>query len=64
MDIKWTPPYKTKPIYHVSKSGKKYEWDKYCDEGHIGRSMEALPEEDFPYTIEYEDPQKYKPVWL
>ncbi len=58
--LKWIPPYKTKPIYHVGKSGKKYEWDGYCDGGHI--SKKALPDNDYPYTIEYGKP--IKPKWM
>ena len=57
--------YKTKPKYWVSiKTGNKYSYLEYTNHGKIieYRGYKDLPEEEYPFTIEYEEP--IIPEWM
>lgn len=53
-----------KKLFHVGKSGTKYDYDKWNNWG-TGKEREGkqdLPHDDYPYTIEY-GPIIY-PLWM
>jgi len=58
-------PYKTKPKFWVSLvTGNKYPYKEYANHGWGGikRGKMDLPENEYPYTLEYEDP--VIPEWM
>ncbi len=63
----WTPPNKLKPLFHKSLvTGKEYPYDEYTNHGWGGvkRGFKDLPAAEYPYTIIYESPENYRPLWL
>jgi hypothetical protein len=54
---------KGKPIYYVSKvTGNKYTYDDHCNWGSGDRGKtKDLPKDEYPYLIEYAEPEK--PKW-
>jgi len=45
-----------KPKFYIGKSGKKYEYDKYCNLGSGDRGgIKDLPLDEYPFSIEYEN---------
>lgn len=58
--LAWLTPYKTKPLFLVDVSGKKYDYNTHCTSG--DKRNGDLPLDGYPYTIEYE--LQNKPLWL
>ena len=71
----WKPPYKTKMIGYRSKiTGNFYSSDEYTNHGYGGikvvetklglKEYKDLPQDEYPYSVEYEDLELSKPKWL
>lgn len=57
MTLNHVIPYRTKATYFVSHQGIKYDFSKYNKPG----NTKYLPNDGYPYTIEYEEWQP--PLW-
>ena len=69
----WKPPYKTTVIGYKSKvTGNDYSSDEYVNHGYGGiktvetkhgtKEYKDLPQDEYPYSIVYEEP--LKPEWM
>lgn len=57
--------YKTKPKFWVSLiTGNKFPYKEYANHGKVieYRGFKDLPENEYPFTIEYEEP--LIPIWM
>jgi hypothetical protein len=47
--------YWERPVYYVTKDGRKFEYEKYLNVETKKHGKLPLPKDGYPYIIEYED---------